>query len=817
MKILIVSQGPVPSSDGTVVEGGGLRAWSIATGLLELGHEVVVAVPKAFSQTNDSRIQLLPYENPDLLLGELDKFGAVVSSYSAGVTKVLFESETAGILKIADAYVPIHVEVSARDFNDDLDEIRQFHSDHIVWSRNLRNSDAILVAHEAQATYYTGLLFGLGKLDPTNYRNMPIIKVPFGANPNDAANHQYDSDTNSSKTILWWGGFYPWFDYEFLTELAPRLMDRDIKLRIAGAVNPFVRVPRFASEANAVIRKLKTFENVEFIDWLPYRERFKAFEGVAAVIALNKLGPETTLSWRTRYVDLLEQGMPLLTNGGDPFGDMIVGAGGGIEIDPDPNICAREIENAIQESVRKDFVYAQKQILKNLSWKNTAKDLSNFLNSPRRTLLLRISYESKGVQIGRKTPPFTRAITLFRAFFAHVNAFGMKDTLTLTWSFVRERLPLFETKVDKTRNLSGFVFLLHQLDYSGAPLTAIDLILARRKLFPNEEITAVVPVRPDPRLVLQLKENNISVVRASRLQKLNLNSVSAAFVNSLATPRTWVASAINRSKQSIDFKTTIFVHENKPELFIDRSFAKSLSDSDSNSIFYCVPSNQTKSNLLSTLQHLTPEKISIIDLKVQSPPHLDDESTKSTNLNLVVVGQTNDNRKRQLDLIKGVEIASEELSRTWPNMEISLTLIGIGKDKNGNAIRKISRNPHLKFKLNAIGQLPKDETLREIGKSNVVVSLSENESLGLYIVEAMASGAVVLRTIVGGAEETLINGLNGLELDGTVEDLAEKLVSLADILMTNNEKFISMMQESKKLSNRFVRADYVTFVSSLGR
>jgi hypothetical protein len=49
----------VPSSGGTVVEGGGLRTWSMASGLLELGHEVVVAVPKAFSQTNDSKIPVL--------------------------------------------------------------------------------------------------------------------------------------------------------------------------------------------------------------------------------------------------------------------------------------------------------------------------------------------------------------------------------------------------------------------------------------------------------------------------------------------------------------------------------------------------------------------------------------------------------------------------------------------------------------------------------------------------------------------------------------------------------------------------------------
>ncbi len=815
MRILIVSQGPVPSSDKTLVEGGGLRAWSMASGLSEQGHEVAVAVPNVFSPINDSNIQLITYENPGSLLRELVRFDAVISSYSASVTHELFQSAPAGVLKIADAYVPIHVEVSARDFIDDADEIRQFHTDHIVWTSNLSNSDVILVAHEVQATYYTGLLFGLGKLDPTNYRDMPIIKAPFGANPKDALTHQDPLEKIQGKTILWWGGFYPWFDYEFLIALVPRLKDRGIKLRIAGAVNPFVRVPKFVSKANAAIKELQKHDTVEFVDWLPHKERFKAFEGVAAVIAINKVGPETALSWRTRYVDLLEQGIPLLTNGGDPFGDMIVEAGGGVCFDLEPEISSKQIEEAIQDSVRKKLVSGQLSLLKKLSWNNAVLELSNFLNSPRKILLLPNPPESRRIE-SRWTPlRFNRFMSLFRAFFAHVKAFGLHDTLILTWSFVSERFSIFTPKTDTKGKLSGFVFLLHQLDYSGAPLTAIDIMLARRKLFPNETITAVLPIKPDPRLALKLRENNIFVLRASRLQKLNLNQVTSAFVNSLATPRLWIESALNKSKASSVFKTTVFVHENQPELFIDRSFLQSLADSDSKGVFYCVPSNQTKANLVSLLTHLTPEKVQVIDLKVQSVPQ-SSENNKSMALNVILVGQTNDNRKRQLDVIKAVGIASERTQRVWSNLGISLTLVGLGKDRTGNAIRKMSKNSKLGFKLKALGQLPKDDALKAIGEANVVVSLSNNESLGLYVIEAMTAGAIVLRTKVGGAEETLVNGLNGFELDGSVEDLADKLVALAEILMTKNEKFLNMMQESKNLSNRFVNADYKSFVSSLG-
>ena len=53
-KFLIISVGPVPTSNESIVEGGGLRAWGIAKGLSSHGIEVTVAVPENFPLTPET-------------------------------------------------------------------------------------------------------------------------------------------------------------------------------------------------------------------------------------------------------------------------------------------------------------------------------------------------------------------------------------------------------------------------------------------------------------------------------------------------------------------------------------------------------------------------------------------------------------------------------------------------------------------------------------------------------------------------------------------------------------------------------------------
>ena len=62
MKVLIVSNGPVPENASSIVEGGGLRVWALAMGLVSHEIDVKIAVPEGFATTN-SEFCVKPYEN----------------------------------------------------------------------------------------------------------------------------------------------------------------------------------------------------------------------------------------------------------------------------------------------------------------------------------------------------------------------------------------------------------------------------------------------------------------------------------------------------------------------------------------------------------------------------------------------------------------------------------------------------------------------------------------------------------------------------------------------------------------------------------
>jgi glycosyltransferase involved in cell wall biosynthesis len=110
-----------------------------------------------------------------------------------------------------------------------------------------------------------------------------------------------------------------------------------------------------------------------------------------------------------------------------------------------------------------------------------------------------------------------------------------------------------------------------------------------------------------------------------------------------------------------------------------------------------------------------------------------------------------------------------------------------------------------------------DSCLNIVSKSNVAVSLSDNESFGIYIAEAMSNGAVVLRTAVGGHHETVVDGKNGflLKMDGF--DFSERLVQLADRALTPDNLLRDYLVFSKTLISPYVGAGYQKFISRLSR
>ena len=118
---LVISYGPVPTPEHQTVEGGGMRAWGLAKGLQDNGIKATVAINAGFplSLNVHEGIELISWNLDSEFIKTINSYDAVIVSYCAGDLSVFVaDNINDDVQLILDAYVPIYIEVSARDAKD---------------------------------------------------------------------------------------------------------------------------------------------------------------------------------------------------------------------------------------------------------------------------------------------------------------------------------------------------------------------------------------------------------------------------------------------------------------------------------------------------------------------------------------------------------------------------------------------------------------------------------------------------------------------------------------------------------------------------
>ena len=307
-KILIISNGPVPAPEIKNVEGGGLRAWGLANGLQSNSkdkYEVEVSYNQVFKQDNFTDelngIKISTWEI-STLAEKIQEFDSVLVSYNAGdITQTVVDNIRQDQQLILDGYVPIHIEMSARN-SDNLDrEYDAFNFENKIWTKALRRGDILLCANEAQKKFYTGVMAQVGRINPITYGDEDLIQiVPYGIYREKAvAKHDPVSKLVKNKKafkLLWFGGIYPWFDLTNLLEAVKNAnKTTPIELIMVGVKNPFNQHPDFIKRYEEVMDYIKNNnmdEIVHITDWVKFEDRAEWYLGSDAVVLINNIGME---------------------------------------------------------------------------------------------------------------------------------------------------------------------------------------------------------------------------------------------------------------------------------------------------------------------------------------------------------------------------------------------------------------------------------------------------------------------------------------------------------------------------------------------
>jgi hypothetical protein len=182
-RYLVLSYGPVPTPDSQTIEGGGMRAWGLATGLTQNGYDVTVGVNQSFPQSISlhQKNKIINWQEGDDLINLINQFDVVIVSYAMGsISSYIAERIDDSVTLVLDCYVPIYIEVSARQSHDLETELINYRTDMSHANKTLTRGDYFLCANNAQKHMYTGILASMGIINPITYLDERIIVVPFG-------------------------------------------------------------------------------------------------------------------------------------------------------------------------------------------------------------------------------------------------------------------------------------------------------------------------------------------------------------------------------------------------------------------------------------------------------------------------------------------------------------------------------------------------------------------------------------------------------------------------------------------------------------
>lgn len=333
-RVLVISNDTV----NTRMAGPGIRAWEMAR-VLARTHPVTLAVPNDDPlSAGDFRVQTYRSKSGvglRQLAGEHDVL--IVQGFVLHLFPYLAQM---GKTVVVDLYDPFTLENLHVFSHDPIDERTAVHQSHLdVLNAQIRAGDFFLCASEKQRDYWLGMLAANNRINPHQYDADPTLRslievVPFGV-PEEppratgrALKGVHPEIGQDDRVILWGGGIWEWFDPLTLIRAVERIRrDRpEVKLFFMGVKHPNPLVPdmAMATRAMSLARELDLDgRGIFFNEWVAYDERQNYLLEADVGVSLHFDHLETRYSYRTRVLDYIWAGLPVVCTRGDAIAEMV--------------------------------------------------------------------------------------------------------------------------------------------------------------------------------------------------------------------------------------------------------------------------------------------------------------------------------------------------------------------------------------------------------------------------------------------------------------------------------------------------------------
>jgi len=392
--VLIISQDAV----GARRAGPAIRDWEWA-GALGRSLAVTLAVPAA-SGMQPAGFTLRVYHSGAELRALASAAGVVViSGYLLRRYPWLGELSCPLVVDLSHSFVLESMQTLAQ-----RPEAQQWSAFGDRWralNELLLAGDYFVCNTERQRDYWLGMLSALGRVNPAWYAADPAMRqlvgvVPFGlpaAPPRKTRpvlKGAHPSIRAGDKVIYWGGGIYDWLDPVTLiraTDLVRRQRD-DVRVVFTGVRHPNPHVPpmRMLAATQQLSRQLGLTDRcVFFYEWLPYADRadYLLEADVGASLHLDHL--ETRYAFRTRALDYLWAGLPIVCSEGDALAELVARhrLGRVVPYQDAPAVAAALLALLDQPGLRQEMAPRFQQVAAGYTWEVTTRPLLEFCRQPR--------------------------------------------------------------------------------------------------------------------------------------------------------------------------------------------------------------------------------------------------------------------------------------------------------------------------------------------------------------------------------------------------------------------------------------------------
>ena len=303
---------------------------------------------------------------------------------------------------VLDGYDPLLIEWLTTLPIDDIEEQTVHWSDRMgaLFFQYLR-TDFFICASERQRYWWLGQLEVSGRINPRTFQDDPSLRnlidiVAYGL-PEETPQHTkpmvkgvWPGIEVDDVVVLWGGGLWPWLDPVTAVYAIARLHKEypQLKLIFPGTIHPNPDVQEMPvhntniyayAEEQGLLNKA-----IFFGEWVAYEDWPNVLLESDIALSLHHDTIETQLAFRSRMLEYIWAGVPMIATTGDATSEMVTHYNLGQVVDyhdVDGVVAAiRHMLNGAKAEYQTSLANAQRE----LTWENMAQPLIQFCMNPRR-------------------------------------------------------------------------------------------------------------------------------------------------------------------------------------------------------------------------------------------------------------------------------------------------------------------------------------------------------------------------------------------------------------------------------------------------